>query len=492
MKDKAYIIGSGIAGIASAIRLAKKGYSVTVFEANAYPGGKLARLDLGQYRFDAGPSLFTLPNLVTELFELCGENPQDHFSFVQLEILCNYFYSDGTRLTAYADRTKLLQEVQHVLKVDPKPLENYLNDSAFVYNKTRKSFLEKSLHEFKTYLSKDILETIFAIPKLHLFDNLNRVNRKKLNHEKLVQLFNRYATYNGSNPYMAPGVLTSIPHLEFNIGAFFPTQGMHSITTSLVELAKRQGVEFKLNEPVTGIIVDRNKMSALKTKNGFYSAKLIISNSDVKQSYNQLLPQLTAPAKTMKQEASSSAMIFYWGINRSFKELDVHNIFFSSNYQNEFETLFAGKTVSDDPTVYVHISSKIVESDAPSDCENWFVMVNVPSNQGQNWEDLRKQIRQAVIRKINHTLQIDIEMCIVQEDYLDPLRIEQRTNSFAGALYGASSNNRLAAFFRQSNKSKIQGLYFVGGSVHPGGGIPLCLLSAKITSELIRNTTVQD
>lgn len=486
MSRKAHIIGSGIAGLASAIRLANKGYSVTVFEANDYPGGKLACLNMGAYRFDAGPSLFTLPNLVTELFELCGENPEEHFSYIPLEILCNYFYADGTRLTAFADRTKLLKEVERVLNIDSKPLEHYLDDAAFIYRKTHKSFLEKSLHDRKTYFSQDILETIFAIPKLHLFDNMNEVNQKKLNHEKLVQLFNRYATYNGSNPYHAPGVLTSIPHLEFNIGAFFPTQGMHSITTSLVALAQRQGVEFKLNEPVTEIITEGQTVTALKTRNDHYKTELIVSNSDVKQTYKQLLPHLPAPKKTMSQEASSSAMIFYWGINRSFNALDVHNILFSADYATEFQTIFQGNSVCEDPTVYIHVSSKVVKTDAPPGCENWFVMVNVPANNGQNWEILRHQIRTSILKKVNTALQVNIENHIVEEDYLDPIRIENRTNSFAGALYGASSNDRMAAFFRQANKSKINGLYFVGGSVHPGGGIPLCLLSAKIACSQIR------
>lgn len=485
MKQNALIIGSGIAGIASAIRLARKGYDVTVFEANAYPGGKLSTLQLGEFRFDAGPSLFTLPHLVEELFVLCGENPSDHFEYVKLPTLCNYFYADGIRLSAFSDKTKFLHEVQNKLNIDTKPLQSYLQNSAFIYEKTRKSFLEKSLHHWKTYVSKDIIETILAIPKLHLFDSMNHVNRKKLNHEKLVQLFNRYATYNGSNPYLAPGVLNSIPHLEFGIGAFFPTQGMHSITTSLVDLAIRQGVTFKYNEAVTELIITNNRVSSVKTNSGTHNADLIVSNSDVKQTYKQLLPNLDAPKKTMNQEPSSSAMIFYWGIKKTFEELDVHNIFFSANYEKEFNAIFNENSVGSDPTVYVHISSKVVTSDAPSGGENWFVMVNVPANSGQDWEKLRQEIRLNIISKLNKALNIDLESLIVEEDYLDPLRIESKTNSFAGALYGASSNDRMAAFFRQANKSKIKGLYFVGGSVHPGGGIPLCLLSAKIATDFI-------
>jgi len=178
-------------------------------------------------------------------------------------------------------------------------------------------------------------------------------------------------------------------------------------------------------------------------------------------------------------------LIFYWGIKQSFPQLDLHNIFFSENYKEEFDTLFQKKNVSNDPTVYINITSKKLSSDAPENSENWFVMINVPSNSGQNWDDIRTTARQNILSKLSRILKTDIESLIEEEEYLDPIRIEAKTSSHAGALYGASSNDRMAAFFRHPNFSKVKGLYFAGGSVHPGGGIPLCLLSAKIVGELV-------
>lgn len=487
MSKKALVIGSGIAGIASAIRLSQKGYAVEVFEANEYPGGKLTTLQLGNYRFDAGPSLFTLPYLVDELFEGSGRNPRDYFNYRQLEMLCHYFYEDGTVLHTFADREKLLAEIENKLLIDSAPLKEFLDHSEYVFERTRHSFLERSLHKFSTYISSDILKTVTSMRKLNLFESMHEVNDKRLNHPKLVQLFDRFATYNGSNPYKAPGVLNSIPHLEFGIGSYFPTEGMHHILTACMKLAEELGVKFYFNQRVESIETANGKVKGIETTNRFHAADLIISNCDVKQSYKQLIPQHKAPKKTMEQEPSSSALIFYWGINQSFPELDVHNILFSSDYQKEFESIFEEKTVSDDPTVYIHISSKIVPGDAPEGKENWFLMVNVPSDQGQDWGKLRSEVRKTIIQKINRNLKTNIEPLIEEEDYLDPVRIAERTNSFAGALYGASSNDRMAAFFRHPNFSKIKGLYFAGGSVHPGGGIPLCLLSAKITTDLIPN-----
>jgi phytoene desaturase len=485
-RQQAIVVGSGIAGIAGAIRLACKGDNVTVLEANSYPGGKLTLLQLGDYRFDAGPSLFTLPHLVEELFELAGKNPTDYFTYDQVETACHYFFDDGTFLRFFTDQERLLDEVKTKLQVDTKPLKNHLKRSKLIYDATHKAFMERSLHRFSSYVSADILTCVARVPWLNLFTTMHKANEQRLNHPKLVQLFDRYATYNGSNPYSAPGILNIIPHLEHGFGTFFPRKGMHSITTSLVQLAQELGVKFRFNERVEEISVEAKQVTGVRTATAFYPAQIVLCNSDIKPAYTHLLKDQPKPKKTMEQEPSSSAMIFYWGINHSFPQLDLHNIFFSEDYQNEFTSIFQGKTVSNDPTVYVHISSKKVTEDAPEGCENWFVMVNVPHNQGQDWEGLRTQIRTSVLEKLSRILQTDVASLIQKEDYLDPIRIEDRTGSYGGALYGASSNDRMAAFFRHPNFSKIKGLYFAGGSVHPGGGIPLCLLSAKIATELVK------
>ena len=484
-KEKAFVVGSGIAGIASAIRLARAGYEVSVFEANSYPGGKLSLLQLGDYRFDAGPSLFTMPQYVEELFQLCGENPTDYFSYHTCQTACHYFFEDGTFLPLPSNKEKLLTSVENVLKIDSTPLKKHLEHSSYIYKKTGKVFLERSLQKKSSFFSKDIFAAIAAIPKLGIFTTMHRSNKKALNHPKLVQIFDRYATYNGSDPYQAPGILNIIPHLEYGIGTYFPKNGMHDITLQLVELAKRQGVQFHLNAKVEEILEDGKNIRGIRVHGKELTSSIVVCNADVKPAYKFLLKNTSAKKRTLEQEPSSSAMIFYWGIKKSFPNLDLHNIFFSENYELEFKTIFKEKNVIDDATIYVHISSKYVKQDAPANGENWFVMVNVPSNSGQDWEEFRTRIRKNILAKLERMLGTNIESIIEEEDYLDPPRIEERTSSHAGALYGASSNDRMAAFFRHPNFSKVRGLYFVGGSVHPGGGIPLCLLSAKIATEIV-------
>ncbi len=487
MNKKVIIIGSGVAGLSSAIRLCAAGFEVEVFEANDYPGGKLSQFELKGYRFDAGPSLFTMPHFLEELFFDSGAQLRDYFSYIRKDVVCTYYFEDDTRFTAYADKNRYADEAANVFAVSKEDVQRYFEQSAMKYEVTESLFLKKSLHKLSTYLSKETVHGVMQAHRLGLMNTLDAENRKVFKDERLVQLMNRYATYNGSSPYRTPGIMSMIPHLEQHYGTFFPKGGMISITNAMFRRAQEMGVVFHFNKRVDEIAVYEDKAMGVRIGDNTIQADLVLSNMDVMPTYRRLLPREKAPERTLKQERSSSALIFYWGINREFPELDLHNIFFASDYKKEFDVLFEGKTVADDVTVYVHISSKDEQADAPAGCENWFVMVNVPGNKGQDWDALIPQIRDRVISKLNRLLKCDISAHIEAEHVLDPRGIESRTSSYQGSLYGAASNNRFAAFLRHPNfSSRIKNLYFCGGSVHPGGGIPLCLMSGKIATDIIR------
>ncbi len=482
---KAIVIGAGIAGLASALRLKHQGFDVKVFEKNNYTGGKIHAVNLGGYRFDLGPSLFTMPNLVEELFQLFDKSPSDHFEYIRKDNICNYFWEDGTQFSASADIDKFVDEASAAFDEPKENIQNYLKKSKIKYNLTSPVFLEKSLHQTSSYLNLKTVKALGNAYKLDLNDSLDQVNSKSFKNPKLVQFFNRFATYNGSSPFKTPGIMSMIPHLEMHLGTYLPKKGMHDISQSLTRLAESVGVEFHLNSPVENIISEGKKASGITTHGKEYHADVIVCNMDVYTAYKNILKDAPKPEKTLKQERSSSALIFYWGINKAFKELDLHNILFSKNYKKEFEHLFEKKYFYKDPTVYINITSKHIDSDAPSGCENWFTMVNAPTHEGQDWDEQTTFIREKIINKINKTLNTQIEKYIEVEKVLTPQGIEKETASFQGSLYGTSSNNKFAAFLRHPNFSGFyKNLYFCGGSVHPGGGIPLCLMSAKIISQL--------
>jgi phytoene desaturase len=466
--------------------LAKKGYAVEVFEANDYVGGKLSTFTLGDYRFDAGPSLFTMPHYVDDLFTLCGENPTDFFQYVIKEVACHYFWEDGKRLTAYGETERFVKEVEAELAVPAATLNRYLKRAKKKFDRTRTLFLESSLHKWQTYLRKETLIGVANYFSFEIDTSLNDVNTHQLKEPHLVQFYNRFATYNGSNPYKTPGMMTLVQHLEQHYGTYIPNKGMSDISASLYALAKRMGVGFHLSSPVSKILVKNKKAVGVCVNEEKYLADLVVSNMDVVPTYRKLLPNQKQPEKVLSQERSSSAVIFYWGVGKSFSQLDLHNIFFSDDYGAEFAAIFNTKTIYHDPTVYVNITSKDVPADAPEGKENWFVMINAPHDTGQDWKAIAEQLREWVIAKLSRNLETDIAPLIEKEWVMTPDIIAQRTQSYLGALYGASSNDKMAAFLRHPNFSReISNVYFCGGSVHPGGGIPLCLLSAKIVSDLI-------
>ena len=484
--QKVAIIGAGISGLAASVRMAVKGYEVTVYEANSYPGGKLSEFQINGFRFDAGPSLFTLPELVDELFTITGKNPSDFFTYQKINPLCIYFFEDGTSIRAHADQEDFLEEVESKTHIKKETVKAYLRKSKFIYEATAHLFLERSLHKISSYLRLETIWSILKLPFLHIFETMDTVNYSYFGNSKLHQLFNRFATYNGSDPYRASGILNLIPHLEFNKGAYFPEKGMHQITQSIYQLALESGVKFEFNSKVQKIEVENGNVKSIVVNNSGKQADVVICNMDVVPAYRQLLPDQVQPKHLIKQERSSSALIFYWGINREFSELDLHNIFFSGDYKKEFQAIFTDKTIYVDPTIYVNITSKYKKEDAPIGMENWFVMINVPSNDGQDWPLLINQARMHILQKLSRIMKVELSSFIITEEVLDPLSIETKTQSYKGSLYGTSSNNKMAAFFRHPNfTSKIKNLYFCGGSVHPGGGIPLALSSAKIVDNLI-------
>jgi len=277
--QKIGVIGSGIAGIASAIRLKVAGFEVDVYEKNSFPGGKLSSFELGNYRFDAGPSLFTLPNLVLDLYKIAKENPSE-FPYIIKNESCRYFWNDGSSFTAKSDKNSFIKEASSFFGEPDSAIKNYLKNGEELYESAGQLFLEKPLNKATTWLSKNVLKTFKTASISDLLGNLNQKNEQFFKSEKLIQLFNRYATYNGSNPYSAPGMLSMIPHLEHGVGTFLPKNGMHQITDSLYKLASKLGVNFHFNSNVTKIIVRNSNLKGIEVNGKEVLLNKVISNAD--------------------------------------------------------------------------------------------------------------------------------------------------------------------------------------------------------------------
>jgi phytoene desaturase len=482
MSKKVIIIGSGVAGLASAVRMAKAGCAVTVFEANPFPGGKINSKWLGKYRFDMGPSVFTGPNYLKELFDLCGKD-FSAFPFEKMDTSFHYFLAQGKRFRLSADRGEQVSTIERELGEEGETYVRYMNRSKEMYKRIAPLFIEGSLHHWPDLMNRKLVKALAYLPKYSLQKTMHQVNSTTFKNPLTHQIFNRFATYNGSSPYKAPAMLNMIAHLELNEGVYLPKNGMIQITDALYQLAVEQGVEFRFSEKVNRITVANGKVTGVETSQGNYTADGVISNMDVAFTYEKLLPEAKHPKKILAQEKSSSAIVFYLGIKNEFIELGLHNIFFTKDYPAEFKAIFEDKVVYDDPTIYINITSKHVAGDAPIGSENWFVMINAPADSQKNWEVEIPRIRKIILAKLSDELGVDVEALIEEEDVMHPGIIEQRYSGKMGSIYGNASNNKFAAFYRHANFSKdIKGLYFAGVTVHPGGGIPLALNSAKLAT----------
>jgi phytoene desaturase len=285
---KVAIIGAGVGGLASAVRFANQGHNVTVFEANSHAGGKINNLQLGGFRWDMGPSVFTGPEYLKQLYDLCDED-FEKFAYFELENSFNYFFSDGQRFTLPKNRKALLDTFERELGEDPSIIEKYLKKSGENYKSIAPVFIESSLHRLNHVLTRKLFKALSRLPKYKLSKTMNDENKLKFKNPKTTQIFNRYATYNGSSPYKAPAMLNMIQHLEMNVGIFLPKNGMVQIARSIQKLAEGQDAQFRFNEKVEEILYEKKKITGLKTSKGNYDFDIVVSNMDVEFTYKHLL-----------------------------------------------------------------------------------------------------------------------------------------------------------------------------------------------------------
>lgn len=486
---KIVVIGAGLGGLSASAYLAAAGYDVTVYEASSTYGGKAGSIASEGFRFDTGPSLLTMPFVLEHLFTAAGRNISDYIKIKPLDVLCKYFYPDGTEITAYNDLHRFIDEISEKTGEPRRNFEKYFAYSKKIYDLTHELFLFKSFREAGTFFNAKSLKTLLNIFRIDPFRTMHKANAAFFGNKKVVQMFDRYATYNGSDPYKAPATLNIIQHVEYALGGYTAEGGIRGIADGLYKLCRELGVKFEFGKRTEKILLESRQVKGIIADGKPVKSEIVVTNADVFSSYNKLLDGVhTRGRKRYSQlEPSSSALVFYWGVKGNNEKLEGHNILFTKDYSAEFNSLFEKREIYADPTVYIYISSKFNKGDAPEGHENWFVMINAPHTGGSTFVPDLYRIRENIIGKIEETTGIKIGENILTEQVLTPSDIENKTGSTFGSLYGISSNDRYAAFLRQDNKCReIEGLYFCGGSAHPGGGIPLVILSGKIASDLIK------
>jgi len=475
------VVGAGIGGLTAAALLASKGHKVTVFEKNTRPGGKMQQVKASGYRFDTGPSLLTMPFLLENVFRKCGESLDDYLQLSEVDPICRYFYQDGTIFDNYSSRSKTLNEIERFAPEDTEGYKSFLNRSEEIYHKTADAFLFNPLYELQDLKSlnfRDMLD----------IDALSTVSKKVdeyVDSPHLRKFFKRFTTYNGSSPYLAPATLNVIPHVELNQGGYYVNGGLYSIAQALFLLATKMGVKFHFSTEIESIQTGNKRVTACKTTSGNYvPCDILFSNADASETILSLLPD-TAVSKRKKKrqkniEPSCSGFVILLGCNQQWDQLKHHNIFFSGDYRKEFKDIFKRKILPRDPTIYVANTSFTDEDHAPEGGSNLFILVNAPYlSENQDWVKWTELYRDKIIDELEERGLQGLRNSVEYISIINPEDFYQKYRSNKGSIYGTSSNSTFSAFVRPRNKLRaLENLYMVGGSTHPGGGIPLVIQSA--------------
>ena len=479
------IIGAGLGGLAAACRLAKAGFSVSVLEKNTGVGGKVNFVEANGYKFDTGASLLTMRHVLEDLFNFCGKRVEDYLEILPLEPICRYFWTDGQQFDASQNIEKTEKEIERLEPGDAGNFRKYLADSKQKYEISERTFLKKSLNDLPKLIRPEYLKDLLTISTLKTLDKHNAGYFKS---PKLRQLFNRFATYNGSSPYQTPATFALIPYVEFGFGAWYVRGGMYEIPLALEKLARQLGVKIYTESQVESIVVENKKAVGVKANGEVLAADFIVSNADAIETYRNLLP--ITNKRIESREPSCSGFVLLLGTDRKFSKLAHHNIFFSDDYRAEFDAIFKRKIPASDPTIYICATSRTDESQAPENHENLFVLINAPyTNEKVDWEKEKRNYRDLIIEKLESFGLENLNDSIDFEQIITPADFEKKYRANRGSIYGISSNGIFSAFMRVPNKSRdVENLYFAGGAAHPGGGIPLVLLSGKMTAEMITNS----
>ncbi len=486
---KVIIIGAGLGGLSAAIRLAALGFSVEIYEKNGNAGGKVNHFESAGFSFDTGASLLTMTHVFRELFEAAGRRLEDYLEFVSLEPICRYAWTDGTRFEASVDLAKTEEAIVSIEPKDVKGFRRYLADSKRKFEVAEKTFLKFSLGDLPGLIRPKYFRDLMAISSV---STLSAHNKKYFRSRKLRQLFDRFATYNGSSPDQVPATFALIPWVEFGLGAWYVKGGIYRIPIAFEKLARELGVKFRFDSEVQKITVENGAATGLKLKNGeFARADFVVANSDAIETYRSLVSEKDRPHFSNKRiegtEPSCSAFVLLIGTRKKFPQLAHHNIFFSDDYKSEFKAIFKERRPAQNPTIYVCATSRTDATQAPENSENLFILVNAPStSKATDWSREAKDYRDRIVRKLEEFGLTGLENSIAVEEIITPTDLEKKYLSNRGSIYGVSSNGIFSAFMRPPNQARdVENLYFSSGSAHPGGGMPLVLISGKIVSELI-------
>ena len=487
-KKRVVIIGAGIGGITTSVFLAKNGFSVKVYEKNSTPGGRCGQIIRDGHRFDLGATIFLMPGIYREVFGALGIDPEKELSLKPLESLYKIYFDNGDVLAFSSDENKMKEQLEKIEPGSFKKSQKYVSKGYEIFRLSMKKLIGRNFYNIFQMIN---LKNIPLLFKIKAFTTHYKYARRFFNSPHLLMAYTFQNIYVGQNPFKSPALFSMVPAAELTEGSFFPSGGMFAVVEALLSEARKSGVSFYYDSPVTKICVNNKRAEKIViNSNEEIPADIIVANADLPYVYRELLPDSKASARMDRLKYSCSAICFHWGLDKIYHQLEHHNVFLSDEFRTGLDRIFKEKSVSDNPSFYVHAPARSDPASAPRNNDTLSIIVaagHIDKSFRQDWDQIKIKTRAAVIKRLKQQGLEDIddhikfEICHTPEDWQSTCNISR------GSVFGSIGHNILQmGWFRPHNRhDRYHNLYFTGGSTHPGNGIPNILLSAKLVAERI-------
>jgi phytoene desaturase len=488
----AIVVGAGLGGLAAAARLARHGYHVTVLEKNAAPGGRCGQLVREGHRFDIGPTLLLMREVFEETYRALGERLEDHLELRRIDPTYRVRFEDGLTLALTSDPSAMRAQLEAIEPGSYAGLQAYLAEAQRHYQLALERFVGRNFYSLADYFSPANLPLLFQLKALvKHYGHIGHFLRDP----HLKAAFTFQDMYLGLSPFDAPATYSLLAYTEMAGGVWFPLGGLYRVIESLAAVAEAQGVRFSYNTPVQQIVVESGRVTGILLEDGTrLAAEVVVANADLPYVYRCLLSEAQTGdrATTERLERlryTSSAIMFYWGLDCVYPQLDTHNVFLAGDYQGSFDRIFTDLALPGQPSFYVHAPARVDPTAAPTGHDSLYVLVpsgHLDDAQPQDWEALRDRAREAVLQRLARegitglADHLKFEVSYTPRDWQYHYHLEK------GAGFGLSHDFWQVGYLRPHNRhDRFPNLYFVGSSTHPGTGLPMVLLSAKLVVERI-------
>lgn len=494
MGKKVFIVGAGIAGLSSAIRLQHAGYEVEIFEQGAIPGGKMHQIKAEGHTFDVGPTLVMMPSIYEEVFTLAGRNPKDYIPMKRLDPMYEVYFKDTPyrHYEVSSDLTKLMEMVEKKGPENARGFLAYLSEIYTRYQVALDHFITRPFRHKKDIYNPFMMQQAL---KLKTFDSADHMMASFMPDQDLQQMLSFQTLYIGVSPQHGPSLYNIIPMIELLYGVWFIEGGMHTMATAMARLFEELGGKIHYHSKVDEILIHNKKVLGVAVKGKALQGDYVISNADFPYTMTTLVKDASArgkytPEKIKRMDYSCSCLVFYWGVDKTFDKLAPHTFIIAKDLTDNLNRIFDGRLI-EDPSIYLHVPSQVDPSMAPEGKSSFYTLIPVSELETGTYPwteetiDHYRQRALATLKEIpgleNLKEEISVERIFTPEDF------EKNFSAYRGATFGLQPTLRQSNHWRPQAKSlEVAGLYFTGSSTHPGAGVPIVLESGKICAEELR------